>query len=125
MERWTIAEPQADRFRLHINFGGRSFWCMFDYAVAPEPGREGIEVVAGADADAETVRWFPDLKRGMETGWLILQEHDGRLLSGVRVEVTKIHTHPVDTTAQGCEWYGRIFIVQLGPDRAVRQPGSV
>jgi hypothetical protein len=61
----------------------------------------------------------------MEAGWLILQEHYARLLSGVRVEVAKIHTHPVDTTAQGCERYGSMFIVQLGRHRAVREPGSV
>lgn len=98
---------------------------MFDYAIAPVPGQEGFKVVAGADADEETVRWFPDLKRGMEAGWLILQERYARFLNGVRVEVTKIHTHPVDTTAQGCERYGSMFIEQLGRDRAVREPSSV
>ncbi len=97
---------------------------MFDYAVTSVPGRDGIEIVAGADADAETVRWFPDLKRGMEAGWLMLQEHHARVLTGVRIEVTKIHTHPVDTTARGCEVYGSRFIEQLGLDHAVRASGS-
>src|SRR5687768_889530 len=118
VDRWTIAEPHAGRFRLHINFGGRGFWCMFDYAAAPVPGLEGIHVAIGAAPDADTVRWFPDLKRGMESGWAALQEHYERLLTGVRIVVTRIHAHPTDTTAQGCERYGRSFIVELGRHRA-------
>jgi hypothetical protein len=30
VERWTIPQLIGGRFRLHINFGGRGFWCMFD-----------------------------------------------------------------------------------------------
>ena len=120
MERWTIAEPYADRFRIHLNFGGHGYWCMFDYEAVPAPAQEGIDVVIGADPDADTVRWFSDLKRGMEAGWAALQEHYEQLLAGVRIVVTRIHAHPVATTAQGCEQYGRNFIVDLGRHRAVR-----
>ena len=120
VERWTITEPHADRFRLHINFGGNGAWCMFDYAVAPAPGQDGIEVVLGADADANTTTWFPALQRGMEAGSRLLRDHYGRLLSAVRVEVRKVHTHPAHTTAQGCERYGSMFIEQLGRRLAVR-----
>lgn len=124
MERRTIVEPHADRFRMHINFGGRPFWCMFDYAVEPAPGREGMRVVMAAGADQDTVRWFDDLRRGMETGWAELQR-DGLLLTGVRVVVTKIHAHPIDTTAAGCERYGRAFVMDLARRRTVRGSGSV
>ena len=93
---------------------------MFDYVVTPVPAVDGVEIVVGSAADADTAKWFPDLKRGMEAGWVSLQKHDGHILSGVRVEVTKIHAHPMDTTACGCERYGRIFIIELGRHRAIR-----
>ena len=68
MESYTISEPIADRFRLHINFGGGGYWCMFDFAVHPAPNVDGVGVEIAGAADAETVEWFPHLKRGMEAG---------------------------------------------------------
>jgi len=124
MEQWTISEPHTDRFRLSIDFGGRPYWCMFDYIVAPVPACEGIEIVIRADPNADTEQWFPDLKRGMEMGWASLREESGQLLTGVRITVTKIHTHPVDTTARGCERYGWAFIVELVRSRAVQVTGK-
>ncbi|HYE18386.1 MAG TPA: hypothetical protein VEA69_08070 [Tepidisphaeraceae bacterium] len=125
MDRWTIAEPRADRFRMHINTGGgRPLWCSFDYEVAPAPALDGVEVVAGPQADAVTVRWLPHLKRGIESGSAVLRERDGRLLTGVRVVIMKVYAHPIDTTAEACERYGCSFIVDLGRERAVRQVAS-
>ena len=122
MERWTITERLADRFRLSINFGGRAFWCMFDYIASADPEVDGIEVLTSATVDSDTAEWFPHIKRGMEEGREQLKKHYGRLLTGVRIEVTKIHTHPIDTTVHGCERYGSEFIVQLGRNHAVRLP---
>ena len=119
MERWTIPEPQAGRYRLHINFGGPGFWCMFDYAARPDPAVEGIAVAVGGSADPDTADWFPHLKRGMDEGWRTLRDDFGRVLTGVRVVVTKVHTHPVATTARGCEYYGSEFVLEFGRYRAV------
>ena len=122
MEKWTIAEKIAGRCKLHLNQSGKAFWCMFDYVVEPAPEHNGILIEPAANANAETVKWMPDLKAGMDEGWLRLQEHSRRLLTGFRVEVTEIHTHPVMTDARACRYYGSYFICWLGEDRAVRAP---
>jgi hypothetical protein len=119
VERWKIPDVLAGRYRRHINFGGRGYWCMFDYTARPASGLDTLMVEVAEGADADTARWFPHLKRGMESGWRVLQDHYGRLLVGVRVEVTKVYAHLVDTTPLGCERYGSEFIEGLGRFRAV------
>jgi hypothetical protein len=125
MERWTLTQSFSGRYRLHIQFGGRPFWCMFDYAAAPEPLSEGVEITLADGADRVSADWFPHLKRGMEQG-LAEAEQRGRRLVGVRVTVQKIHEHPVDTTAYGCERYGCSFTNALVWHRAVpvAEPGQ-
>ncbi len=124
MERWTIPHPLSGRFRLHINFGGPGFWCMFDHRTTPDQHVDGVEVSVSAAADADTRAWFLHIRRGMETGEQWLQEHHGRLLTGVRVEITKVHTHAVATTAVGCERYGKEFIYELGRYQAGPLPSD-
>lgn len=97
---------------------------MFDYAAIPAPEVEGIHITTSSNADSVTVRWFPDLLRGMEAGWMMLQEHYARLLTGVRVEIRKIYEHQVDTTSIGCEYYGKMFIDYLGRDLARHESSS-
>jgi hypothetical protein len=121
VERWTIAEPSHGRNRLHINYGGRPYWCMFDFAVVPAPGTDGVEVGLAADADAASAEWSPHLRRGMLRG-LEADREQGREWVAVRVEVRKIHAHPVDTTVRGCERYGFTFILEELPARGVPLP---
>jgi hypothetical protein len=121
VERWTIAEPSDGRYRLHINHGGRPDWCMFEFAVLPAPASSEVEVGLAADADPASAEWFPHLRRGMLRGLAAAREH-GRKWAGARVEVRKVHTHPVDTTAHGCERYAFTFVVEELPARGVRLP---
>ena len=125
MERWTLGQLLAGRYRLHIQFGGRPFWCMFDYAVTPAPESEAVEIALANVADLVSVEWFPHLKRGMEQG-LAEAEQRGRRLVGVRITVQKVHEHPTDTTAYGCERYGWSFADDLVWHRAVpvAEPGQ-
>jgi hypothetical protein len=51
VEQCTIPEPITGRFRLLINFGGRAFWCMFDYAARPAPRVDGVGVEITRAAD--------------------------------------------------------------------------
>lgn len=123
MERWTIAEPFDGRYRLHISFGGGGrFWCMFDFAVHPEPGTAGVEVELGAGADAASVEWFPHIRAGMLRG-LQSERERGREWVGIRVEVRRVHTHPLDTTSNGCEYYGFHFVYGELPPHGVRLDG--
>src|SRR5689334_18483656 len=62
VERWTLKELLTGRYRLHIQFGGRPFWCMFDYAAAPTQGSEAVEIVLADGADLVSAIWFPPLK---------------------------------------------------------------
>jgi hypothetical protein len=112
MERWTIAEPSEGRFRPHINHGGTAFWCMLDFALLIVPESNPIEFALAVDADPISVEWFPHLRRGFLQGMEKDREH-GREWIGVRVEVQKIHTHPIDTTEIGCERYGYLFVSAL------------
>lgn len=121
MERWTIAEPFEGRYRRIINFGGRGYWCMFDFVVRPDVSCDRVEVELADSSDAESVEWFPHLRRGM------LRAVDevlasGRKWVGVRVVVRKVYTHSVDTTAYGCEQYGHAFVYHKLEDRGVRIP---
>jgi hypothetical protein len=93
---------------------------MFDYAIHPSPTQEGIDIILEPAADSGTVNWFPHLRRGMERGWMELQTHHKRFLTGIQVTVEKIHTHPIDTTPAGCEYYGFTFIGDVAEQRAVR-----
>jgi hypothetical protein len=72
----------------------------------------GVQIAIAANADAETLRWFPHLQAGIEGG-LELAAERGRALTALRVEIQKIHAHPTDTTEIGCERYGRAFALDL------------
>jgi hypothetical protein len=109
VERWTIKESLGGRYQPHIQFGGRAFWCMFDYVVGPEPESDKVEIVLADGADLVSVSWFPHLKQGMEQG-LSEAEQNGRRLAGVHITIQKIYEHPIDTTAYGCKRYGQSFV---------------
>ena len=117
VERWTINESFDGHYRPYVKHGGRSFWCAFDYAVlvAPQIAKLVIELVSGASP--ESVKWFPDLHRGMLRGCEALQKQ-GRELIGIRIEVRDIHVHPIDTTAHACEYYGQSFILSTFTESA-------
>lgn len=119
MESWTIAEPSEGRFRLHINFGGTPFWCTFDFVLRPAQECDGVEISLAANADPLSLEWFPHLRLGMLRG--LEAAHDkGREWVGGKVEITKIHTHPTDTTARGCERYGLEFVLIELPQRGIQ-----
>ena len=123
MERRTVLEPLEGRYRLHIQFGGRPYWCMFDYVVSPQVD-DGVEIVLAATApDAVSSHWFPHIRKGMIRG-LAEAEERGRRLVGVRIEVQKVFQHDVDTTEQGCERYGSSFMTSLIWDRSAPVPES-
>jgi len=121
VERWTVTESFAGRHRPHIVHGGKPYWCMFDYAVSPVPECDGVEVCLAAGADEGTAEWFPHIRRGILRGYEAARNH-GREPVGIRVEIRKVHTHPIDTTAPGCERYGYSFMVDLVQHRCVKLP---
>jgi hypothetical protein len=94
---------------------------MFDFAVRPAPECGGVEIGLTADADPVSAEWFPHLRQGMLRGLETAREH-GREWAGVRVEVRKVHTHPIDTTTRGCERYGFEFALDELPRRGVQLP---
>ena len=118
MESWTVRESHGARYRLMINHGGQSYWCMFDYLVSPTPGNGQTEIELSADADAVSIKWFPHLRNGMLRG-LVEERERGRELVGTRIEVQKVYEHSVDTTARGCETYGFNFVIDLMSGKAV------
>lgn len=89
-------------------------WCSFDYVLRPDPTVPGIEVQIGDAPDEVTVKWFPDIRRGMEKGRQVLLDHRGRELVGVLITITKIYAHDIATTSWACERYASQFIYGLG-----------
>ena len=102
--------PDSGKYKLHINSGGsEKFWCAFDYTVRRLDGEGDFIVEIGADPDDSTVRWFPSLRKGMETTFVELIPSKGFDV-GFCVTIGKIYSHPVDTTEKGCEYYGASFV---------------
>jgi hypothetical protein len=112
MKRLTLSKAFAGHYRPIVEHGGRPTWCSFEFAMSPLPECKTIEVSIAADADGKTVEWFPHIQRGMLRECAALRD-EGSELSGIRVEIRKIHTHAIDTTAACCERYGRDFVLQL------------
>ncbi len=51
----------------------------------------------------------------MELGWRVLRSHYGRELIGVHIhDCQNLYSPQRVTTAEGCERYGKSFIVGLG-----------
>jgi hypothetical protein len=120
MEWWTVAVWSKDEYRLHINFGGPDrYWCRFDFQVMSSRELDGVEVRLAADADSVTTEWFPHLQRGMLQGFEESRRR-GRAWVRLLIFVDKITAHPVDTTAFGCEQYGRHFVLEGLPSRGFR-----
>ena len=119
MERWTLAAPHSKQYRLQVASAGRGFYCRFDYAACSDPASEGLVVAAADGAGPEVVEWLPHLSRGMQAGWEQLRG-EGRLLCGVRVELSAVWAHPTDTTQAGCALYAGRFVRELFLDHCVR-----
>ncbi|WP_110515413.1 hypothetical protein [Herpetosiphon llansteffanensis] len=117
MQRWQIATPLSGCFSPRINYAGRPFWCAFDYHVVNEPTLDRLMVVASQAATEPTLIWFPQLRAGMEACWQQLA-NDGVLFVGVCITIEHIATHPIDTTAQGCQYYGSAFLAWLFREHA-------
>lgn len=124
MERRTVRAAHEGRCRVHVNSGGRGTWCSFDYVIRPAPSDAGVAVEIGDAPDAETLRWFPDVRRGISLGSQRLRDHYGIDLAGLLVTITKVHSHPIDTTPEGCERYGCLFIEGFGQDQSKCVPAD-
>jgi hypothetical protein len=110
--QWTISKPFEVTFKFIVDGGGITTYCAFDVAVSLAPEYHGGIIELAVEADAESVEWFPHVYRGMLRGLEIAQE-DGYELVGIRIVITKIHTHDIATTECACERNGSMFIRHL------------
>ncbi len=60
----------------------------------------------GQEGDEALDRWFPSVKAGIERG-CERRANSGEPIVGVRIEVTKVSAHPIDTDAKAMECAGR------------------
>ena len=84
------------------------------------PDLSCVSVAIGQEADSETKKWFPHVERGIVSGIAVLHEHYERLLVQSLIEIPHIYSHPIDTTAAGCERFGRSWAVEFGRSDSVR-----
>lgn len=121
VRRWVLTAPHAGRYRLLVASAGRGFFCQFDYSAVPDPAVAGLAVAAAEGVGPAVGRWLPYLARGMQAGWEELRA-EGRLLCGVRVTLTAVRAHPLDTTEAGCERYAGRFVRELLRERCETAP---
>jgi hypothetical protein len=97
MPIWTIREETFVRHRPKINsmvpqYGG------LEFTAHPDPGTQGV-VVELHDPDPEAGTWYPDFLDGFRE-YEAERAAEGRPIGAVRLAVTKIHWHPVDTSSR-------------------------
>lgn len=91
-----------------VNHGGSPFWCEIDYTafrLRMATSARFLEVALGPEADAPTLRWFLAVRRGIQAAF----EGDETVQS-LRIDILRIREHAFDTTAEGCERYGRMLL---------------
>lgn len=118
MGKLTISEPQSGRCKVHINHGGEPSWCSFDYLMTPDAALSELIVDIGLDSDPETQRWFESVKRGIDNGVRNLREYYDHELTGIRLIIPKIYSHPIATSDAACERYAASFIEGFGKSLA-------
>lgn len=104
-ERRTLTAALASRSRYCPNTGGRAFYCECDFDARPAPGLDRVEVDLIA-SEEDAVLFFPALRRGLHQ-----QVEDacdrGVQLVDIRIAITRIRTHPIDTCERAAEGCGR------------------
>ena len=110
MQRLTVRGTTFARYLPRCTSGLPQF-VAFDYVLHPDASVRGVEARIADDADSETVRWFPAIRRGIDLGCQWLREHYDTDLVGVVVTITKVISHPIVTTEDACVRFGRKFIV--------------
>jgi hypothetical protein len=108
----TVSQSWSGEYRPLINFGGRARYCPFAFTVSPAPDCDWVEVAAGVGANEEVRRWLPSLAAGIQR-YCRERQAAGVILTGVRIEVHAVRTHPVDTYEQGVERLGFSFMFEV------------
>ena len=108
----TTHRTWAGEYRTYINFGGRARYCPFSFTVRPAPDCPGVEVVPGADADEQVMRWLPSLAAGVQRYWEERRDI-GILLRGIRIEINAVRSHPVDTHDAGVQALAHSFMYEV------------
>lgn len=97
MATWTIIGETALRHRPIID-GAIPLYGGLDLTSSHAPDAPGI-VVEFLDPSQEARRWLPDIIAGFED-YEAERSNGGRPIGAVRLTVTKVHWHPVDTNSR-------------------------
>ena len=93
---WTIAEEVSIRHRPIICSGGRGRYGGLELIARPAIDLSEVEV-ENLDADnPDSAKWFVHLREGFED-YKGRRADEGRPIGGVRLSVTRILSHPLDT----------------------------
>jgi hypothetical protein len=108
----TVHRSWSGEYRPIINFGGRVCFCPFAFTVSPAGDCDGVVVAGSVGANESVGRWLPSLAAGMKR-YCLERQADGVLLTGIRVEVHAVKTHPVDTSEHGVEFLAASFMHEV------------
>lgn len=102
MTTWTVDKPLTGRYGPNVSYrvdaGGRGIYGGFDYVVNPDAACDAVDVVGGSDGEAVR-RWLPIIRDGVLAAVEELWSRNENV-RGVRIRISAVHVHPVDTTTQ-------------------------
>lgn len=109
MDRFTVSKIESGRYRAKKSPIAKWF-VWFDYVIEPDERVSGVAVQIEPAPDGSTQRWFADIKTGIDREVQKLADLKHRELVGIRITISKVIAHEIDTTPQGCESAGREFV---------------
>lgn len=121
----TSKDTHAGRCRIQINNGGVGPWCSFDFIVNRQLSLPGVQISLPNEIDDQTQTFFLEIKRGILLGVKDLKDHYNRRLTQLTIRITHVYTHPIVTTPEGCERFGRLWIVGFGHSETVQSIGDI
>lgn len=105
MQFLSVLTPKREKYRVHINPGGRGlYFNNFEYELRDDPTAEDIAVHFGPDLRGSPPREFwPDVEAGARRGAADSRTNSGLRLCCVRFTLTFASCHDVDTTSRAVQ----------------------
>ena len=97
MTIWSVLHEISLQYRPRINGGGRGQYGGLELITTHDPEARGV-IVELLDPSHEAKQRFPDLVAGFED-YESERSNEGRPVGAVRLTITRVHSHPIDTNA--------------------------
>jgi hypothetical protein len=118
---WVVAHRQAFEYRPRINYGGRALFFRFSGELSTAPEVEWIELTVSPNPTGPIIHeYIQYMKDVVREGAEVFGDSGGRLCS-VRLTVSGMVEHPVDTFEYAVRLHCRRFVGELARGAYTRQ----